>query len=77
MRLDGPRRPAQELFICHVHLHGGPAPLRRFLPGMIDPIRNRDINPGHVFDLELPLDQAAGACRAVDERRAVKAPLRP
>jgi threonine dehydrogenase-like Zn-dependent dehydrogenase len=67
----------QELFYSHVHLHGGPAPVRRFLPELIDLIWNRTIDPGQVFDLELPLEQAAEAYRAMDQRRAIKALLRP
>jgi threonine dehydrogenase-like Zn-dependent dehydrogenase len=69
--------PGDELFYSHVHLHGGPAPVRRFLPELIDLIWNRTIEPGKVFDLTLPLDQAAEAYRAMDERRAIKALLRP
>ena len=69
--------PGQELFFSHVHLHGGPAPVRRFLPELIDLIWQRQIDPGKVFDLTLPLDQAAEGYRAMDERRAVKALLRP
>jgi hypothetical protein len=45
--------PGEEPFFSHVHLHGGPAPVRRFLPELIDLIWNRTINPGKVFDLEL------------------------
>jgi threonine dehydrogenase-like Zn-dependent dehydrogenase len=67
--------PGAELFFSHVHLHGGPAPVRRFLPELIDLIWNRRIDPGKVFDLELPLDQAAEAYVAMDERRAIKALL--
>lgn len=66
-----------DIFMTHVHLHGGPAPVRRFLPGLIDLIWNRRIDPGQVFDLELPLDQAAEGYRAMDERRAIKVLLRP
>ncbi|HEY3089940.1 MAG TPA: zinc-binding dehydrogenase [Jatrophihabitantaceae bacterium] len=66
-----------ELFFSQVHLHGGPAPVRRFLPQLIDLIWNRQIDPGKVFDLTLPLDQAAEAYKAMDERRAIKALLRP
>ena len=73
----GVELPGEELFFSHVHLHGGPAPVRRFLPDLINLIWNREINPGPVFDLDLPLDQAAEAYRAMDERRAVKALLRP
>ncbi len=64
-------------FFSHVHLHGGPAPVRRYLPELIDLIWNRKINPGKVFDLTLPLEQVAEGYRAMDERRAIKALLRP
>jgi threonine dehydrogenase-like Zn-dependent dehydrogenase len=67
--------PGEELFFSGVHLHGGPAPVRRFLPELIDLICRREIDPGKVFDLTLPLDQAAEAYRAMDERRAIKALL--
>ena len=69
--------PGQELFFREVHLHGGPAPVRRFLPELIRLICERAIDPGKVFDLTLPLDQAADGYRAMDERRAVKALLKP
>ncbi len=68
--------PGEELFFSHVHLHGGPAPVRRFLPELIDLIWTRQIDPGKVFDLELPLEQAADGYRAMDERRAIKVLLR-
>lgn len=48
------------------------APVRRLLPELIDLIWSRTINPGLVFDLTLPLDQAAEGYRAMDERRANK-----
>jgi threonine dehydrogenase-like Zn-dependent dehydrogenase len=64
--------PGDELFFSEVHLHGGPAPVRRFLPELIELICNRTIDPGRVFDLTLPLDQAAEGYRAMDERRAIK-----
>jgi threonine dehydrogenase-like Zn-dependent dehydrogenase len=67
----------EEYFFSHVHLHGGPAPVRRFLPELIDLIWSRKINPGKVFDLTLPLKQVAEGYRAMDERRAIKALLRP
>ena len=47
------------LFFSHIHLHGGPAPVRRFLPELIDLVWNGKINPGKVFDLTLPLDEVA------------------
>jgi threonine dehydrogenase-like Zn-dependent dehydrogenase len=69
--------PGGELFMSHVHLHGGPAPVRQYLPELIDLIWNRTIDPGKVFDLELPLEEAAEGYRAMDERRAIKVLLRP
>jgi threonine dehydrogenase-like Zn-dependent dehydrogenase len=69
--------PGAELFFSHVHLHGGPAPVRRFLPDLINLIYTRTIDPGKVFDLTLPLDQAAEGYRAMDRRHAIKVPLRP
>jgi threonine dehydrogenase-like Zn-dependent dehydrogenase len=70
--LDG-----EALFWTHVRLHGGPAPVRRFLPELIDLVWDRKINPGKVFDLTLPMDQVAEGYRAMDERRAIKALLLP
>lgn len=72
VELDG-----EELFFAHVHLHGGPAPVRRYLPELIELVWERKIDPGKVFDLILPLDQVAEGYRAMDERRAIKALLRP
>jgi threonine dehydrogenase-like Zn-dependent dehydrogenase len=67
---------AQKLFFTHVHLHGGPAPVRRYLPRLIELIEGRTIDPGKVFDLTLPLEKVAEGYRAMDERRAIKALLR-
>jgi threonine dehydrogenase-like Zn-dependent dehydrogenase len=67
----------EELFFTHVHLHGGPAPVRRYLPKLIDLVLSGKINPGKVFDLTLPLEQVGEAYRAMDERRAIKALLQP
>ncbi|HWG26764.1 zinc-dependent alcohol dehydrogenase family protein [Actinospica sp.] len=72
VQIDG-----QELFYSHVALRGGPAPVRAVLPELIDHVLAGRINPGKVFDLTLPLDQAAEAYRAMDERRAIKVLLRP
>jgi threonine dehydrogenase-like Zn-dependent dehydrogenase len=69
--------PGLELFFAEVHLLGGPAPVRRYLPELIDLIWNRAIDPGKVFDLTLPLEQAPEGYRAMDERRAIKTLLLP
>jgi len=64
--------PGGEMFFSAVHLHGGPAPVRRFLPDLIQLIWDRTIDPGKVFDLTLPLERAAEGYKAMDERRATK-----
>ncbi|WP_340378232.1 zinc-dependent alcohol dehydrogenase family protein [Streptomyces sp. SS7] len=73
----GTQIDGQELFFSHVGLRGGPAPVRAYLPDLIDRVLDGRIDPGKVFDLTLPLDQAAEGYRAMDERRAVKTLLRP
>ena len=72
VELDG-----RDLFFRHVHLHGGPAPVRRYLPTLIELIWNGKIDPGKVFDSTLPLDRVAEGYRAMDERRAIKVLLQP
>jgi threonine dehydrogenase-like Zn-dependent dehydrogenase len=67
----------QELFFSHVGVRGGPAPVRRYLPDLIDRVLTHRIDPGKVFDLSLPLDQVAEGYKAMDERRAIKALLKP
>jgi threonine dehydrogenase-like Zn-dependent dehydrogenase len=64
--------PAMALFFSEIHTLGGPAPVRRFLPDLIQRIWNREIDPGRVFDLTLPLEQAAEGYQAMHERRATK-----
>ncbi|GAB2604439.1 zinc-dependent alcohol dehydrogenase family protein [Pseudactinotalea suaedae] len=61
-----------DLFFSSVHLHGGPAPVRRFLPDLVQLIWDRTIDPGQVFDLMLPLEEAAAGYEAMDQRRATK-----
>jgi threonine dehydrogenase-like Zn-dependent dehydrogenase len=73
----GVQLEGQALFFTHVRLHGGPAPVRRYLPQLIELIATRAIDPGKVFDLTLPLEQAAEGYRAMDERRAIKTLLSP
>lgn len=70
--LDG-----RNLFFTHVHLHGGPAPVRRYLPALIDLVWNRRADPGKVFDHTLPLDRVAEGYPAMNARRAIKALLLP
>ncbi|MGW0652723.1 zinc-dependent alcohol dehydrogenase family protein [Streptomyces umbrinus] len=72
VQIDG-----QELFFSHVGLRGGPAPVRAYLPDLIERVFSGRINPGKVFDLTLSLDEVAEGYKAMDERRAIKALLRP
>jgi threonine dehydrogenase-like Zn-dependent dehydrogenase len=69
--------PTDELFWSNKGIRGGPAPVRAYLPLLIDMVWNRQIDPGKVFDLELPLSDVADAYRDMDERRAIKVLLRP
>ena len=69
--------PIQDLFWPNVGLRGGPAPVRHYLPDLLDRVWNRRIDPGKVFDMVLPLEQVAAGYRAMDERRAIKVLLRP
>ena len=64
--------PGDDMFMAGIHLHGGPAPVRRFLPELVRLIWDREIDPGQVFDLTLPLEKAAEGYAAMDERRATK-----
>jgi threonine dehydrogenase-like Zn-dependent dehydrogenase len=64
--------PGIQLFFAGIHTLGGPAPVRRFLPDLIQKIWNREIDPGKVFDLTLPLERAAEGYQAMHERRATK-----
>ena len=69
--------PGSALFRSHVQVLGGPAPVREYLPDLIGRIFDRSIDPGRVFDLELPLAEVAEGYAAMDERRAIKTLLRP
>jgi len=62
----------QAMFFAQRRMLGGPAPVRRFLPDLMNRVLNGKILPGKVFDLSLPLAQVAEGYRAMDERRAIK-----
>lgn len=64
------------LFFAQKNLLGGPAPVRRFMPHLLDLVLSRRIDPGKVFDLTLPLEDVAEGYKAMDERRAIKTLLR-
>src|SRR4051812_49630757 len=69
--------PGDVLFFSHAHLHGGPAPVRRFLPELMDLISGRIIHPRKGFYLTLPPDEGAAGDPAMGERRALQTPPPP
>ncbi|HEV7172098.1 zinc-dependent alcohol dehydrogenase family protein [Pedococcus sp.] len=69
--------PVRDMFARNVGIAGGIAPARQYLPQLRDDVLAGSINPGLVFDLELPLSEVAEAYAAMDERRAIKSLLRP
>lgn len=73
----GVELPVRRMFERNVGLAGGLAPVRAYLPDLLQRVIDGSINPGLVFDLTLPLDQVADAYRAMDERTATKAMVRP
>ncbi len=73
----GVEMPLEAYFRRNIGLRGGMAPVRAYLPRLIDLVQACTIDPGRVFDLTLPLDEVAQAYRAMDERRAIKVRLEP
>lgn len=73
----GPEFPIEQMFRHNLNVAGGVAPARTYIPELLGEVLDGRIDPGRVFDLELSLDEAAEAYAAMDERRAVKALLRP
>jgi threonine dehydrogenase-like Zn-dependent dehydrogenase len=73
----GARPPVGQMFSRNVGLAGGMAPVRRYLPGLLDLVTSGALDPSPVFDLTLPLTEVAEGYRAMDERRAIKVLLRP
>jgi threonine dehydrogenase-like Zn-dependent dehydrogenase len=64
--------PIRKMFSKNVGLAGGVAPVRRYLPELLELVVSGTVDPGLVFDTRLPLDQVAEGYRAMDERRAIK-----
>jgi threonine dehydrogenase-like Zn-dependent dehydrogenase len=69
--------PVRDMFARNVGIAGGIAPARQYLPQLRDDVLSGEINPGLVFDLEVPLAEVAEAYAAMDERRAIKSLVRP
>jgi hypothetical protein len=73
----GSELPIRKLFSSNVSVGGGVAPVRAYIPDLLEDVLSGAIDPGRVFDLVLPLDQAPEAYAAMDERRSIKTMLRP
>ena len=73
----GVELPVRQMFVRNIGLSGGMAPVRAYLPDLLERVLDGRIDPGRVFDLTLPLDDVAEGYRAMDERRAIKVLLRP
>jgi threonine dehydrogenase-like Zn-dependent dehydrogenase len=66
----------QAMFFSQRRMLGGPAPVRRFLPDLMDRVMKGRIHPGKVFDLTLPISEVEEGYSAMDERRAIKTMLK-
>ncbi len=73
----GVELPVRRMFQKNVGLAGGMAPVRRYLPELLDLVLSGAIDPGKVFDLTLPMSESPEGYRAMDERRAIKVLLQP
>jgi threonine dehydrogenase-like Zn-dependent dehydrogenase len=73
----GPELPVGQLFSSNISVGGGVAPVRAYIPELLDDVLSGAIDPGRVFDATFALDQVADAYRAMDERTATKSLLRP
>jgi threonine dehydrogenase-like Zn-dependent dehydrogenase len=73
----GVELPVRRMFGKNVGLAGGMAPVRRYLPELLELVTSGRIEPGQVFDSRLPLDEVAEGYRAMDERRSIKVLIEP
>jgi threonine dehydrogenase-like Zn-dependent dehydrogenase len=73
----GAEFPIEQMFGANINVGGGVAPVRVYLPELLGDVLEGRIEPGRVFDLELPLEEVAEAYAAMDERRSIKTLLRP
>ncbi|MGW6283052.1 zinc-dependent alcohol dehydrogenase family protein [Kribbella sp. NPDC055071] len=73
----GVEAPIRTMFQRNIGLAGGASPVRSYLPDLMADVLGGEIDPGKVFDLELPLAEVAEGYKAMHERRAIKVLLRP
>jgi threonine dehydrogenase-like Zn-dependent dehydrogenase len=68
--------PVQQMFFRNVGVRGGGAPVRIYLPELLDDVLAERIDPGRVLDYETDMDGISDAYAAMDERRAIKSLVR-
>ena len=73
----GSEIPIRKLFSANITIGGGVAPVRSYIEALLGDVLEGSIDPGKVFDSEMPLEEAAAAYKAMDERTAIKVLLRP
>ncbi len=72
----GVELPVTQMFGRNIGVQGGGAPVRTYLPELLNDVLEGRINPGRVFDFTTDLDGVGEAYAAMDERRAIKSLLR-
>lgn len=72
----GVELPLQTMFLRNIGIHGGSAPVRTYIPELLDDVLEGRIEPGRVLDYETNLERIDEAYAAMDERRAIKALVR-
>ena len=73
----GVEPPMGRMFSKNIGLAGGMAPVRRYLPELLDLVDSGRIDPGRVFDATVSLDRVADGYRAMDRREAIKVVVEP
>jgi threonine dehydrogenase-like Zn-dependent dehydrogenase len=72
----GVELPIGDMFLRNKGVRGGSAPVRAYIPELLDDVLEKGFNPGRVLDFETDLDGVAEAYAAMDKRRAIKSLLR-
>ncbi len=72
----GVEPPVDDMFFRNKGLRGGSAPVRTYIPELLDDVLEGRVHPGRVLDFETDLDGIAEAYAAMDERRAIKSLVR-
>src|SRR3954452_1010665 len=72
----GVELPIVRMFFRTVGVRGGGAPVRVYLPELLDDVLAEKFDPGRVLDFETDLDGVGEAYAAMDSRRAIKSLVR-